>query len=286
MNNRRSYLFVPAKKRSMISKAVGSDADSIILDLEDALAYSEKDSGRELVKESLKAFTDEKSIYVRINDISTSYWRKDLVASVEYGANGVIIPKSESEEDVRWVCEEAYNILKKMELNEKEIDFNVIPLLETAKGIQFAYEIANSHPFVSNLAFGSIDFSLDIGCELTASGHELLYARSRIVIASRSAEISKPIDTVYFDLDNLEGLGDEAILAKRIGFGGKLIIHPKQIEHIHKVFTPQEEALREAEQIVEEFEKAELQGLASISVNGKLVDYPVYKKAKEMVDLN
>ncbi|QKY68302.1 CoA ester lyase [Lentibacillus sp. CBA3610] len=285
MNVWRSYLFVPAKKQSMIGKAVKSDADSIIVDLEDAVAHSEKDTVRESLEEALNEFAGGKPIYVRINDTSTSYWKKDLYTAVESGVDGIIIPKSESKEEVAQVCDEAKNIFEKTASNENEMDLKVIPLLETAKGIEFAYEIANSHTFVSNLALGSIDLSLDIGCELTASGNELLYARSRIVIASRAAGIGKPIDTVYIDLNNPEGLSNEAMMAKRVGFGGKLIIHPKQIEDVHQVFTPKEEELHEAKQIVEEFEKAERQGLASISVNNKLVDYPVYKKAKEMLDL-
>lgn len=276
MNTWRSYLFVPAKKPSVMKKAVFSDADSVIFDLEDAVAQSEKDNARSLIKEALSEFKDEKPIYIRINDMSTPYWEEDLKTAVSYGAKGVIVPKSEDQEGTRLVCNKVKGISKKA-------DFEVIPLLETAKGVQFAYEIASADSLVTNLAFGYIDFSLDVGCEVTSGEEELLYARSRIVIASRAASKEPPIDAVYPDLQNPEGLRNETTLAKRLGFRGKLIIHPKQIETVHQVFAPGEQELQEATEIVEKFEEAERQGVASISVNNKLVDYPVYKKAKEML---
>jgi citrate lyase subunit beta/citryl-CoA lyase len=286
MNVWRSYLFVPAKKLSMIKKAVFSEADSVILDLEDAVAHSEKDSARELVKEALSEFGGKKPIYVRINDFSVPYWEKDLLASISSGVTGVVVPKSQSAEEIRLICDKARSMFKEFGTKEMEADFEVIPLLETAKGIQFAYEIANADPLVSNMAFGSIDFSLDIGCELSPGGEELLYARSKIVIASRAAGKGAPIDAVYPELTHPDGLEYETKFAKRLGFKAKLVIHPKQVETVHNVFKIGKEELQEAKEIVEEFEKAEKKGLASISVNKKLVDYPVYKKAKEIVTSN
>lgn len=278
MNTWRSYLFVPAKKLSVMKKAVFSEADSVIFDLEDAVAESEKDNARKLIEEALSEYKDEKPIYIRMNDISTPYWEEDLDAAVRCGANGVLVPKSESDEGIRLVCNKVREV-------SEEPDFEVIPLLETAKGIQFAYEVASADSLVTNIAFGYIDFSLDVGVEITSGEEELLYARSKIVIASRAAEKGSPIDAVYPDLQNNVGLQNETTLAKRLGFRGKLAIHPKQIETVHQVFAPEDEKLQEAKEVVEKFEEAERQGLASISVNEKLVDYPVYKKAKEMVDL-
>lgn len=286
----RSYLFVPAKDKSVIKKAVNSASDSVIIDLEDAVAYSRKDNARELVKQSLQDQDGRKPIYVRINDFSTPFWEKDLACSVNYGASGIIVPKAEKVEDISCICNKARNLIQK---NSKTVSgkrdnesFEVIPLIETAKGVQFAYEIAGADPLISKLAFGSIDYSLDIGCNLTPNGNELLYARSRIVVASRAADRGGPIDAVYPDLNNADGLEDETMRAKQLGFKGKLTIHPKQLDIVHKLFTPGKKEFEEARQIVDQFEKAEQQGLASISVNGKLVDYPVYKKAKEIVSLD
>lgn len=281
MEIKRSFLFVPGNNLSIIRKATFSDADCVIIDLEDAVAQSEKVTVRETVKEALLSFGRQKDIIVRINDISTPYWKKDLAYAVENGAKGVMMPKAESADGVRLVCQEARKISKDV-LNE----FEIIPLIETAKGVQFAYLIAAADTMILRMAFGSIDFSLDIDCELTPNGLELLYARSQIVTASKAAGINAPIDAVYPDLSNEEGLEYEAKFARQVGFKAKLIIHPKQIPAVHSVFTPSETEIKRARDIVLAFEEAEKNGIASIKVQNQLVDYPVYKKAKSLLALS
>ncbi len=276
----RSYLFVPAKKYRLIEKAASSDADCVIIDLEDAVALSEKENARELVKEGLSAFGSRKEMYVRINDVTTSFWKEDLSCALRYGASGVIVPKAESKEGIRLVTAAIRDLGKEQ---PPAPGFKVIPLIESARGVQFVYDIASADSIVSNLAFGYIDFSLDIDCELTPGGLELLHARSSIVIASKAAGIGAPIDAVYPHLDNSEGLENEAKHARQLGFRGKLIIHPKQIEPVHHVFTPSSDEIEKAKKIVEKFEEAENEGVASISVDNELVDYPVYKKAKALL---
>ncbi|MFJ8064689.1 HpcH/HpaI aldolase/citrate lyase family protein [Psychrobacillus sp. NPDC096426] len=278
MNLARSYLFVPGTNKDMIKKAIASDADCIIIDLEDAVALAEKENARKTVKESLIRFSKEKEILVRINDCETSFWEEDLICAVTNGAAGIVVPKSESEHDIRLVCKKIREVTM-----DHSSAFQVIPLIETAKGIQFAYAIAAEDELVSKLAFGSIDFSLDIGCELSASGTELLFARSQIVIASRAAGIGSPIDTVYADFHNEAGFENEAKHAKQLGFKGKLIIHPKQIQMTHEIFSPSVDEINDAKAIVKAFEAAEENGVASIAVNNQFVDYPVYKKAKSLL---
>ncbi|MDT8861006.1 CoA ester lyase [Alkalihalobacillus sp. MEB130] len=278
MKINRSYLFVPATKIKVIEKAVYSDADCIILDLEDAVAKSEKQNARLLAIEALKKFKDEKPIYVRINDLSTLYWEDDLECALLHGASGIVLPKAESKMDIKIVS----NKIQQKKITD---NFEVIPLIESAKGIQFIYEIVTADEMVSRLAFGSIDFSLDIDCQLTSNGYELLFARSQIVIASKAAGVAGPIDAVFPDLNNESGLKNEADFARQIGFKAKLIIHPKQIETVHHVFSPSKEEIEEAKQIVSAFEEAEKQGVASISVDNKLVDYPVYRRAKEILSI-
>lgn len=289
MDAMRSYLFVPATKSSMIEKAVSSEADSVIIDLEDAVAISEKQKAREIAKEGMLNLKGKKPIFVRINDISTRFWEEDLSYAFNSGATGVVVPKAVGLRGIRLVCNKIRELAEQNimdgEIKNTIEDFQVIPLIETAKGVQFVYEIASADPMISRLAFGSIDFSLDINCELTAGGLELLYTRAQVVIASRAANIAGPIDAVYPDLNNSDGLTYEATFAKQIGFKSKLIIHPKQIEIVHKVFSPSDKEIEEAKQIVNEFETAEQQGIASISVGNKLVDYPVYKKAKRILEL-
>ncbi|MFD2925614.1 HpcH/HpaI aldolase/citrate lyase family protein [Halobacillus naozhouensis] len=283
----RSYLFVPARQLSMIRKAIQSEADCIIIDLEDAVVTAEKESAREIMIYTLQELKGAKPIYVRINDTSTPFWEEDITSSILNGASGVVVPKSESKEQMIHLCERVVKWLssENAAYADGTSPFDVIPLIETAKGVQHVDEIAGAHSFISNLAFGSIDYSLDIGCELTPEGKELIYPLSKIVVASRAAEIGGPIDAVYPDLSNHTGLVEEAKRSKNLGFKGKLIIHPKQLEAVNQLFAPSEREVQQAREIVDEFEKAELSGKASITVDGRLVDYPVYKKAKEIVSL-
>ncbi|EFV75718.1 MULTISPECIES: CoA ester lyase [Cytobacillus] len=281
MSAKRSYLFVPAISEKMMGKALSSGADSVIFDLEDAVAINEKEIARERAKNYLLNHLVNKDVYIRINDFTTVYWRSDIECAVESGANGIIVPKAESGSNMKVICQSVLELLERS--GRKEDRFEVLPLIETASGVHFAYEIANSHSLVPRLVFGSIDYSLDIDCELTDGGEELYYARSQIVNASRAAGIGSPVDAVYPDLSNEEGLSREALRARNSGFKSKLAIHPKQLNVIHNVFTPDEKVLQEAREIVEAFEEAELKGHASISVRNKLVDYPVYKKAKGLL---
>lgn len=277
MEGLRTYLFVPSNKLSVMEKAIRSNADSVILDLEDAVAQSEKEKARENVVQILGRFSEQKIIFVRINDPTTAFWRADLQAALKSGAKGVFIPKVESKAMLEPVCEMVGSV------HSHESSFELIPIIESAKGVQRVDEIASANSFIKTLAFGSIDFSLDVGCELNVDNEIINYARSRIAIATRAAELVAPVDAVYPDLNDQEGLFNETKKAKSFGFRGKMIIHPKQIDRVHEGLRPSDAELEEAKTIVQAFEDAEQRGLASISVNNKLVDYPVYKRALILV---
>ncbi|MED4352830.1 CoA ester lyase [Schinkia azotoformans] len=281
MGVKRSYLFVPATSEKMMVKAVNSDADCIIIDLEDAVAINEKDAARERAKQFLLNYQPGKDVYIRINSITTPYWEMDIEAAVKAGAFGIVVPKAENAANMKLICCTVLDQLDRFEQVDRS--FDVLPLIETAAGVHFSYEIANAHHFIKRLVFGSIDYALDIGCESTDTGEELIYARSQIVNSSKAAGIDSPVDAVYPDLSNEEGLNSEAVRARRAGFKAKLAIHPKQLGSIHRIFTPREDIIDEALEIIKAFEEAEKQGIASISVRNKLVDYPVYKKAKELI---
>ncbi|MCT4477305.1 CoA ester lyase [Peribacillus frigoritolerans] len=280
MNIKRSYLFVPANSR-MIEKALNSEADCVILDLEDAVAINEKKTAREMAVVALQNSRSQKDVYIRINEITTPLWREDLEAAVDAGSKGIIIPKSESAGNMKIICNAALEHFDKK--NKKSKHFEVLPLIETARGVQFAYDIATSHYLISRLVFGSLDYSLDIDCQLTDHGDELLYARSQIVNASKAAGVGSPVDSAYPDLGNDQGLNSETLRSRKLGFRSKLAIHPKQLEPIHHVLTPSQKEVEEAMYIVNAFELAEQKGSASISIGTKFVDYPVYKKAKTIL---
>jgi citrate lyase subunit beta/citryl-CoA lyase len=278
---KRSYLFVPATSTRMFEKALASDADCIIFDLEDAVAISEKQEARERAKNFLLNNQPSKDVLIRINDVTTNFWREDLEAAIGAGACGVIVPKAESAVSMKIVGETALQYLDSQ--NRDLQSFVVLPLIETAKGVHFAYEIAGAHDLIKRLVFGSIDYALDVDCELTDEGTELLFARSQVVNASKAAGIGSPIDAVYPDLANEQGLRNESQRARKLGFKAKLAIHPKQLLPIHEIFSPNQKEMDTALEIVKAFEAAELDGIASISVGNKLVDYPVYKKAKALL---
>lgn len=265
---KRTYLFVPAINERMIEKAVMSHADCVILDLEDAVPHSEKEKARQEVEKAILTYSKEKPLYIRINGIKTPFWKEDI-AAIKSGAAGMVVPKVESDHDIKEIVAHTQG------------ERAIIPQIESAKGIQHSYDIAKADPSIERFAFGSLDFAWDIDCELTEGGLELLFARSQLVIASRAAGIASPIDTVYPDFHDHVGLEQEAIAVKQLGFKAKLIIHPKQIDPVNKVFSPSQEEIEWAKQIVKAFEQA---NDAAIQVDGKMVDLPVYKKAKDLLE--
>jgi len=263
----RSYLFVPGRDAHRIGKALESAADAVVIDLEDAVAQEEKEAARRVVKEAMREKGSRPHVYVRINGLHSPFWQADCECAQEAGFAGIMVPKVGSAEDI---------VRLKRELTA---EMTIIPLIETARGVHFAYEIALADAAVTRLAFGAVDYSLDLGIALTDEQLELVYPRSRLAVASRAAGIDPPIDTVFTDLNHEKGLIRETRMAKRLGFRGKLLIHPKQIQPVHTVFSPTKDELAWAQAVVEAFQAAEKQGVAAISVDGKMVDYPVYKHA-------
>ena len=269
----RSFLFAPGSNSNVMQKALKAGADAVIFDLEDAVAVTEKVKARDLVFEEIRKGPFECKRYVRINAWGTSWAREDLLAAVEGGIDGVMMPKAENSDDVNAVAA----------MIPADVDF--IPLVETARGILNAFEIASSNAKISRLAFGAVDFTLDVGATYSKTGLELLYARSCLVIASRAADLYPPIDTVYPDLTDLNGLESELSQIKTIGMFGKLAIHPKQLNLIHHTFTPTESEVEIAQKITSAFEESEKIGCASMRVDGKFVDYPVFLKAQQIISL-
>lgn len=272
----RSFLFVPGNNEKVIAKAEQLPADVIIYDLEDAVAPDQKADARARVCKALSATA--KSVIVRVNSMETPYFLDDIHAIAGVKADtltAIMLPKTNRGTDVV-----ALNLL----LNSLGVPANVeiLPLLETALGVQNAFEIGSSSARVKRLAFGSVDFGLDIGATLTAEGTELLYARSRIVLASRAAELEKPIDTVFVDFKDTAGLEKEALMVKGLGFGGKLAIHPAQVDSINAIFQPTQAEKDEAAAIMAYVEE---HGAAVFQLNGKMVDEPIIKRARQICQL-
>ena len=268
----RSFLFMPANNERFIRKALRSEADAIIIDLEDAVAISDKENARRAFASAIDVKHD-KSCYVRINCVGTTWWEEDLEAAIDAEVDGIMLPKADDAEIVKTIA------------GRLPTHYDLIPLIETAKGVLNAYEISGSSNKISRLAFGALDYALDIGVNYSKTSAWLLYARTHLVTVSRSVGIYPPIDTVYPDIDDHKGLSEELEHTKQLGMFGKLAIHPKQLPIIHESYTPTTKEISEARCIIDLFETAEKLGVASVQIEGRFVDYPVYSRAKKIVQL-
>lgn len=260
----RSFLFVPGDRPERFPKAWSSGAGAVILDLEDGVSADRKAFAREAVSAWL---SPEHPVYVRLNGSRTQWFEDDLLLVTLPGVSGVMLPKAETAGQIETVGKA---------LREGA---GVVPLLETASGIMNVGELAGA-PHVERLAFGSVDFQLDTGIQ--GDGEELLYARSRMVLASRVSGILPPLDGVTTDLDNPERITADVDRARRLGFGGKLCIHPRQIDAVNRGFLPTEREISWARKVVE---AARSNAAGAIRVDGELVDRPVVERAKAILGL-
>lgn len=282
----RTALFAPGNRPDRVRKALDSPADAVIIDLEDAVPYSEKQAARLLVREIIDS-KRVRRLYVRINALATEYPMLDLEAVVCENLTGIMLPKVERPEDIfeidKMLCE------RENTAGLPTGRLEVIPIIESAKGVHQIYQIVLARPEhrrVGTVAFGAADFTLDLGIELTREGLELAYPRARLPVACRAGEIMPPLDSPWMvDIHDIEGLIAEAKRAKALGFQGKLVIHPNQIAPCHEVFTPSAEEIAQAQRVIEAFEEAERQGKAAIQLDGKFVDYAVVERSKRICEL-
>ncbi len=279
---RRSMMFVPGNNPGMIRDAHIYAADSIMFDLEDSVAITEKDAARFLIYQALSTLKfGKKEIVVRINDLNSGLGIKDLEAIVRAGVHVVRLPKTDSAQDVI-DCE------REIERIEKEAGIPVgttgmMAAIESANGVLNAKEIAHASQRLIGIALGAEDYVTDLKTT-RSDGIELLFARSMLLNAARSAGIDA-LDTVYSDVNNEEGFIEEATLIKKLGFDGKSVINPRQIEPLHKIFMPSEKDLAKAQAIMEAIREANARGSGVASLNGKMIDKPVVIRAQRMLDL-
>jgi len=279
----RSMLFTPGNNARMIQKAARLGADAVILDLEDAVPVPEKASARQLVGEAVVEVGAEGALsFVRVNAVTTGLTGDDIAAVVRPGLLGIVQPKTESPADVLAVAEEVARAERGRGLAPESVV--LLPLLETARGVLNAWEIATASPRIIALAFGALDFTRDMGTKPSVDGTEVLYARSRIALAANAADL-QAIDTPWIEIGDSSGLVDEARMARQLGFRGKLVIHPSQIELVNQVFSPSEEDVAEARKVAEAFREAEARGLGAISLDGKMVDIANARQAEDVIAL-
>jgi citrate lyase subunit beta/citryl-CoA lyase len=277
---RRSRLYLPGDQVKLMLNAGLHKPDGVIVDLEDSVAPSQKESARYVVRNALRSvdfFGAERM--VRINQIPIGL--EDLPFVVPHNVHIILIPKCESGDDVKKVDAKVQELRREKGVTA---DVHLMPIVESALGCFRAYEIASASPNVVALTIGLEDYTADIGTQRTNEGRESFWARSQVVNAARAARV-QPIDTVFSDVTDMEGLLASVIEAKSLGFDGKGCIHPRQIETIHRGFAPSEAEVEKATRIVVAFEQAEAEGLGVVSLGSKMIDPPVVKRALRTVDL-
>ena len=277
----RSFLFAPGNHARRVEKALSLDADAVILDLEDAVAVAEKRATRDAIVTAL-ARPRRQLLYVRVNAIDTEFCYGDLVAVVRPGLDGIILPKVETAAGLATIDWLLTQIEREHGLGPRSID--LIPIVETARGLSQIDQILATGTRVRRVAFGAGDFTLDVNMTWTREEAELGYPRTRIVTASRAAGIEPPLDTVWVDLADQQGLEASACTALGLGFQGKMCIHPNQIPVVNRVFTPSAAEIAFAERVVDAFARAERAGSAAIQVDGKFIDYPIVYRAQRILE--
>ena len=277
----RSMIFIPGHRHDLLPKAVMSGADAVIIDLEDAVAPAEKPRARAGLAELPDAPIP---LYVRTNGPDTEMLWDDVVAAGRAGVAGLVIPKAESPEVLR----ELDGALRALEMAfSLEVGSIVVaPLIESAVGVRSTYDMVRSSDRVVTVLFGSGeqgDLVADLGVAWTPEGTGLMHARSKVLLDARAAGLDHPMDAVFMDFRDLDALRTECELARRLGYGGKVAIHPAQVPVINDVFTPSEQEVAHSRLIIEEFERALAEDEASIAVDGKMVDYAVARVARTVL---
>ena len=278
----RTLLFAPGNHPRRVEKALCLKADAVILDLEDAVAVAEKVGTRAIVVEALQSERSGLG-YVRVNAYDTDFCFGDLLVVVANGVDGIVLPKVETSAQLRSVDWVVGQLEREKGLPAGGID--IIPIIETGKGVANVYDIASAGTRIKRLSFGAGDYTKDMAMRWTRHEGELAHARAEISVASRTAGLEAPLDTVWIHIKETDGCIKSAELVRDMGYQGKLCIHPDQVDPVNAVFSPSDEDVDFAKKVVKAFEEAEAQGLASIQVDGYFVDYPIVDQAQRTLDL-
>ena len=276
----RSMLFAPANHARRVEKALSLPADAVILDLEDAVAATEKPAARAQAL-AARALPRRGRLFVRVNALSTQWAHADLVAVVQPGLDGIVLPKVETAAELA-TAEWLIAALER-EAGMAEGALELLPIIETARGLLALEAIARAATRARRVAFGAGDFTLDLGLTWTRGEEELLPHRAHCVLASRAAGLEAPVDTVWTDLKDAEGFRLSVERGRQLGFAGKLCIHPDQLAEANRAFGPPPAQVERARRVVAAFEEAEAKGIASIALDGAFIDYPIVHAARRVL---
>ena len=279
---RRTMMFVPGNNPGMMADAHIYGPDSIMLDLEDSVTLAEKDAARLLVYHALQSVDyGQTEMVVRINPLSTPFGRKDIEAVVRAGVHVIRMPKTETADEAREVEAEIERVEKRLGCLGRT---QIMAAIESALGVVNAYDIATASKRMMGIALGAEDYCANLKTQRSQTGDELRLARETIVVAARAAGIDA-LDTVYSNLNDMEAFRAEVEFIKTLGFDGKSIINPRQIEVVNEVFAPKEKDIQKARTILAAIREAEARGSGVVAVNGKMVDRPVVIRAQRTIEL-
>ena len=278
---RRSMLFLPGNNPNMLINGNCLGSDAIIFDLEDAVSPAEKDAARILVRNTMR-YMDFRGceIIVRINSVDTDYWKADLDAVLPQKPDLILLPKTSSANDALVADEYMTELEKKLGFERNTI--GLMPLIETALGVENSFAIASSTKRVKALFLGAEDLTADLQCKRTREGREIEYARTRLVVAARAAGVDV-YDTPFTDVNDDEGIIIDARLAKDLGFTGKASISPRHVEVINSVFSPTEAEVYYAYEVMDAIALAKEQGKGAIALHGKMIDAPIVARAERTI---
>ena len=284
----RSLLFLPGNTPNILVNAAALGADAVIFDLEDAVSPGEKDAARILVRNALQELDlGGCRRIVRINGLDTPYWQEDLEEVIPCLPDLIMPAKISSPQEIEDL--EAYLTKREEELcrTKKEAvkvpgKIGLLPLIETALGVENAFAIAAASPRVQGLFLGAEDLTADLGCRRTKEGREILYARGRLVTAARAAGL-EVYDTPFTDVNDDQGLALDAAFAKSLGFSGKAAISPRHIPAINRIFSPAPEEIDYAYQVLEAIRQGEARGKGAVALQGKMIDAPIAARARRTV---
>ncbi len=278
---RRAMLFMPGDSLRKIEKAIGLGADSIVMDLEDGVAFSQKAAARHTIVQALQTLDFGRSErLVRMNPVGSELAEDDLRSTITGRPAGYVLPKAEFAEQVEMLAE--FLTLEERARGWPAGQIKILPIVETALGVMNVREIALADPRVDALLFGAEDLAGDMGAVRTSAGWEVFYARSAVVMAAKAYRL-QAIDQVYFDLNNLEGFEAECQTGRQMAYDGKMVIHPRQAEIAQRVFAPSPEEIQRAQRIVQAHEEAQAAGLGAFALDGRMVDMPVVRMAEQVL---
>lgn len=280
MDLHRSLLFVPAIRENMLEKAVSSEADIVVLDLEDSVPQAEKAQARELARRHAPLIAGSgRTVHVRVN--SGEQAREDVAAVLSTAVSGLSLPKVEGPQDVRDID----IVLREFELRQaiKPGQTELVVWIETARGLQRASESLTASTRVKAAALGHEDYTNDLGIQRTAEGAELDFARNLIAVAAIAVGVT-PLDGPYSDFRDVEGARAELERIKQMGYKGKFCIHPAQLADVNAAFTPTPTEVEYARRVVGAYDEAEAQGRGAVQLDGKMIDVPVARRARRLIE--